>query len=178
MCTLNTRFELPLSNLIHPFPSLSVFQELQRRFKAARSTAAAFAVTPGVVHTDIYRTTPKLLMPIYEPFMRLVYLTADQGCVPSLCASTWPLERLSGEVEVKGQGEGEVPSREILAWVVADERRNRADALAVKFRALGSASSGCSIRCRFTYSRLHMITPSLSENISNPACMPINLKGA
>lgn len=95
-------FELPLFDLFHPFPFLFVFQELRRRFKAAGSTATACAVNPGVVRSDIYRATPKVLMPMFDLFMRVVFLTTDQGCIPSLCASTWPLERLSGEDEGEG----------------------------------------------------------------------------
>eukprot|EP00752_Nemacystus_decipiens_P012085 g10715.t1 len=71
-------------------------KELNRRFTAAGSSASAFAVNPGAVRSDIYRNLPKLVFPAFDLLMRWFSLTTDQGCYPSVCTSTWPLERLSG----------------------------------------------------------------------------------
>ncbi|CAN0078684.1 unnamed protein product [Scytosiphon promiscuus] len=71
-------------------------KELRRRFVAAGSSATAFAVNPGVVRSDIYRECPKLVFPVFDLFMRLAFLNVDQGCCPSVCAASWPLEKLHG----------------------------------------------------------------------------------
>lgn len=73
------------------------FQELNRRFAAAGLSATAYAVNPGAVRSDIYRSTPKLVMPAFDLLMRCFFLSSDQGCCPSVCTSAWPLEKLSGE---------------------------------------------------------------------------------
>ncbi|CAN0249928.1 unnamed protein product [Pylaiella littoralis] len=70
-------------------------KELRRRFAAVGSSATAFAVNPGLVRSDIYRHVPKHVMVVYDLFMRLTFLTVDQGCCPSVCASAWPTDRLS-----------------------------------------------------------------------------------
>eukprot|EP00903_Cladosiphon_okamuranus_P008357 g8037.t1 len=71
-------------------------KELNQRFAAAGRSATAFAVNPGVVHSGIYRSMPKLVMPVFYVLMRCFFLNTDQGCVPSVCTSAWPLERLDG----------------------------------------------------------------------------------
>ncbi|CAM9258793.1 unnamed protein product [Hapterophycus canaliculatus] len=70
-------------------------KELRRRFAAAGASATAFAVNPGVVRSDIYRSLPKLILPAFDLYLRLAHLNLDQGCCPSMCAATWPLEKLS-----------------------------------------------------------------------------------
>ncbi|CAN0078618.1 unnamed protein product, partial [Scytosiphon promiscuus] len=71
-------------------------KELRRRFAAAGSSATAFSVNPGAVRSDIWRNVPKLVMPIYDFFMRVFYLTPEQGCYTSVAASALPLEQLTG----------------------------------------------------------------------------------
>ncbi|CAN0283970.1 unnamed protein product [Pylaiella littoralis] len=73
-------------------------KELRRRFAAAGSSATAFAVNPGAVRSDIWRAIPKSVMPVYDFFMRLLYLDVEQGCFTSVCTSAWPLEKLSESV--------------------------------------------------------------------------------
>lgn len=111
------RFHVPatIHATIHTLPLPRCFQELNRRFAAAGSSATAFAVDPGAVRSDIYRTIPKLVMPAFDFFMRCFFLTTDQGCCPSVCTSVWPLEKLAGESdgEQGRQGSGSGMS---LAW--------------------------------------------------------------
>ncbi|CAM9460744.1 unnamed protein product [Sphacelaria rigidula] len=72
-------------------------KELRRRFAASGSTATAFAVNPGAVRSDIWRSTPSIIMPIYDAWMRMFFLNIEEGCRPSVCASALPLESLSGD---------------------------------------------------------------------------------
>lgn len=65
--------------------------------KAKGSTATAFSVNPGAVRSDIWRFVPKLVMPIYDFFMRLLYLSVEEGCNPSVYTSALPLESLSSK---------------------------------------------------------------------------------
>ncbi|CAM9996016.1 unnamed protein product [Ascophyllum nodosum] len=76
-------------------------KELRRRFKAAGSSATAFSVNPGAVRSDIWRAVPKMLMPMYDVFMRLLYLDVEKGSRTSVCTSTMELESLSGEFRPK-----------------------------------------------------------------------------
>lgn len=53
-------------------------QELRRRFAASGSSATAFSVNPGAVRSDIWRHVPKLVMPVFDFFMRLLFLNTEQ----------------------------------------------------------------------------------------------------
>jgi len=47
----------------------------------------AFSVNPGAVRSDIWRSVPMIVAPIYDAFMRVAYLDVSQGCVPSVAAA-------------------------------------------------------------------------------------------
>ncbi|CAM9763446.1 unnamed protein product, partial [Sphacelaria rigidula] len=71
-------------------------KELRRRFATGGSSATAFAVNPGGVRSDIWRTVPSWFQPVLRLLARLLFLTTDEGCRPSVCVSTMPLHSLSG----------------------------------------------------------------------------------
>ena len=51
----------------------------------------AFAVSPGAVASDIWRSTPAVLRKLFlDPTMALLFLTPDQGAAPSVHAATAP----------------------------------------------------------------------------------------
>ncbi|CAM9656425.1 unnamed protein product, partial [Ectocarpus sp. 12 AP-2014] len=61
-------------------------KELKKRFAAAGSSATAVAVNPGAVRSDIWRNIPKLVMPVFDLFMRFLFLTSEQGSYTSVRA--------------------------------------------------------------------------------------------
>eukprot|EP00953_Heterococcus_sp_UTEX-ZZ885_P034840 18023-Heterococcus_DN1.PRE.5 len=68
-------------------PSLLVYRvELRRRFTADNSSATAFAVSPGNVRSDIWRTVPLALRVPLDMVMRCVFLSTEQGCYTSVIA--------------------------------------------------------------------------------------------
>ncbi|CAB1117181.1 unnamed protein product [Ectocarpus sp. CCAP 1310/34] len=71
-------------------------KELKKRFAVAGSSATAVAVNPGAVRSDIWRNVPKLVMPVFDLFMRFLFLTSEQGSYTSVRAAALPLETLSG----------------------------------------------------------------------------------
>jgi len=52
----------------------------------------AIAVNPGAVRTNIWRRTPKLLMPLWDAVMRSAFLTSNQGCSTSVFGACDALE--------------------------------------------------------------------------------------
>jgi NAD(P)-dependent dehydrogenase (short-subunit alcohol dehydrogenase family) len=72
-------------------------QELRQRFEKDGSSAMAFAVAPGNVKTDIWRAVPLPLRIPLDPFMRLAFLSTDEGCHTSVTAALGPLEDLGGK---------------------------------------------------------------------------------
>jgi NAD(P)-dependent dehydrogenase (short-subunit alcohol dehydrogenase family) len=63
--------------------------ELQRKLEDAGSQAIAVACHPGVSTTELLRYTPRLLLSITAPLMRLVNSSAE-GALPTLLATTGP----------------------------------------------------------------------------------------
>eukprot|EP00929_Paragymnodinium_shiwhaense_P087710 TRINITY_DN47849_c0_g1_i1.p1 TRINITY_DN47849_c0_g1~~TRINITY_DN47849_c0_g1_i1.p1 ORF type:complete len:402 (-),score=81.68 TRINITY_DN47849_c0_g1_i1:69-1274(-) len=50
----------------------------------------AIAVNPGAVRSDIWRSTPKWVMPAYDALMRFMFLSTQQGCATSVAAAAAP----------------------------------------------------------------------------------------
>jgi hypothetical protein len=69
-------------------------QELRRRFAVDGSTATSFAVNPGAVHSDIWRTIPSFLAAPAAFVMKRLFLTVEQGCYTSVVTATAPLQQL------------------------------------------------------------------------------------
>jgi len=63
--------------------------ELQRKLEAAGSQAMSVACHPGVSATELLRYTPRLLLSLTAPLMRLVNSSAE-GALPTLLATTGP----------------------------------------------------------------------------------------
>lgn len=89
-----------LAAFLRRLPSHTTTKELRRKFQAAGSNATAFAVNPGAVRSDIWRFVPKLVKPVFDVFIRLLFLNVEEGCCTSVCTSTLPVEKLSGESSV------------------------------------------------------------------------------
>ncbi|CAM9369786.1 unnamed protein product, partial [Chrysoparadoxa australica] len=83
--------------------------ELRRRFEAEGLDCYSFAVHPGVVRTSIWRQTPRIIMPIYDMFMRAMYLSSDQGSYPSVNAAAAPLDDLKQLLGPKGADKAALP---------------------------------------------------------------------
>mmetsp|Transcript_24167 Transcript_24167/g.53584 ORF Transcript_24167/g.53584 Transcript_24167/m.53584 type:complete len:399 (-) Transcript_24167:107-1303(-) len=63
--------------------------ELQRRkLRGIR----ALAVNPGAVRSDIWRTTPRILLPFFHLVMRIFFLDTQQGSAPSVAAAVAPVD--------------------------------------------------------------------------------------
>jgi hypothetical protein len=69
-------------------------QELRRRFAADGSSATSFAVNPGAVHSDIWRTIPSFLAAPAAFVMKRLFLNVEQGCYTSVVTATAPLQQL------------------------------------------------------------------------------------
>lgn len=52
---------------------------------------SAISVNPGAVRSDIWRHVPRLISYPYDIFMRIYFLSVQQGAAPSLFAATAPL---------------------------------------------------------------------------------------
>lgn len=76
-----------LANMLHSL-------DLRKRFEADGSSATAIAVHPGNCRTDLWRYVPHQLHAMFDWYMRVFFLSPEQGCHTSIAAAVVPLEQL------------------------------------------------------------------------------------
>lgn len=64
------------------------------RFHKGSSDISSVACNPGAVRSDIWRHIPRWLQGLYDIFMRIIYLSVEQGSLTSIHAATMTNEEI------------------------------------------------------------------------------------